>query len=62
VFFYRKIAEQAEQILKFGGAVFLEIPHERASEIQNLFGKEKWKTRIESDLNRRQRILVADLK
>jgi len=61
-FFYRQIAQRGPEILKFGGAVFLEMPHERASEIQNLFSKDIWKTRIENDLSRRPRILIADLK
>ncbi len=62
LYFYRKIAQGAAQILKPGGAIFLEIPHERADLIQHLFRSSPWCTsKIHFDLAGRPRVLVASL-
>ncbi len=61
LYFYRSIAEQAHLFIKRDGFVFLEMPHERASEIIKLFSKPKWDAKILPDLNGRDRVLVAKL-
>ncbi|MGE0614389.1 MAG: class I SAM-dependent methyltransferase [Bacteriovoracia bacterium] len=57
--FYREIAANAGGFLRPDGLVFLEIPHERADEIQALFTREGWDAWIQSDLTLRDRVLVA---
>lgn len=59
--FYRKIAEDAAYWVAPGrGRVYLEIPHERANVIVDLFNSNGWKTRVHPDLNDRARVLVAE--
>ncbi len=57
--FYRKIALGAESVLKPGGSVYLELPHERASMILALF--QAWDSKLLPDLTGRSRVLVAHL-
>ncbi|MBC7690349.1 MAG: peptide chain release factor N(5)-glutamine methyltransferase [Methylotenera sp.] len=68
LYFYREIAHHSPALLKAGGLVFLEIPHERASEIAELFAysplaghskNPQWTVTTLKDLNQRDRILVA---
>lgn len=61
--FYRLIVEQVRYYLKPQGRVLLELPHERASLIQDLFDQgEVWDTELIFDLNQRQRVLSAKLR
>lgn len=53
LFFYRKLAEATVS------RVFLELPHERAEEIRELFGKKSWSTELHKDLTGRDRILAC---
>lgn len=59
--FYRKVAEEAARVLRPGGRVWMEVPHERAESIQNLFEKQGWNAKIELDLAGRERVLCAQL-
>ncbi len=62
LFFYRRIAEGAPSVVKPGGWIFLEIPHERAQEIYSLFSRKVFSSvHLEKDLNDRPRVLVAQL-
>lgn len=65
-FFYRRIAEGAPRLLRPGGWVWLEIPHERADEIASIFerydpglGLRFVKVRVIKDLTGRPRVLAA---
>lgn len=58
-YFYRKIAEGASTILKPDGKVFLEIPHERAKHILEIFESNHWHSELRKDLTGRDRILIA---
>lgn len=62
LYFYRKIAEKSAPLLTEQGQIFLEIPHERAGAIQELFEKAGWNSRLVHDLNQRERILIANRK
>jgi release factor glutamine methyltransferase len=55
--FYRRMAEDAPR--EPGFHCFLELPHERAEEIAQLFLKAGWETQVHNDLNGRMRVLVA---
>lgn len=59
LFFYRRIATEASALLNQGAPVLVEIPHERARQIQDLFDQAGWKTRMVRDLNDRNRVMVA---
>jgi methylase of polypeptide subunit release factors len=59
VFFYREISNQGAALMKPGAWVFLEIPHERAQEIERLFSVNSWYTEIQKDLTGRERVLIA---
>jgi methylase of polypeptide subunit release factors len=59
LYFYREIEHHAGIALKISGSVFVEVPHERAREILNLFRNPKWKAELLPDLNQRERVLVA---
>ncbi len=59
LFFYRKIAIEADRLLKPHGVVFAELPHERALPIVELFEKSGWSTELVSDLNQRERVIIA---
>jgi len=61
LFYYREIAEHARAVLKPGGWVFLEIPHERAEEIRSLFESDFEQIQILPDLAGRSRVLEAKL-
>ena len=62
LFYYREISRGAHQVLKVGGMVFLEIPHERADQIRELFSAQFEDIRITSDLAGKSRVLEAKLK
>jgi release factor glutamine methyltransferase len=59
LYFYRAIARDAKKILLDQAPVFVEIPHERASEIRAVFSSEGWDATILNDLTGRERVLVA---
>ncbi len=61
LYFYRKIADDADQLLAAEGWVFAEVPHERALVIRELFRMPKWSIRLVQDLNQRDRVLLAKL-
>jgi len=62
LYFYRNIKETVADLLTEEGQVFLEIPHERAQAIYELFEGDGWKSRLIQDLNQRDRILIANKK
>jgi len=59
-YFYRKFAAHSAQVLRPKGALFLELPHERANFIERIFPPKEWNLRIELDLTQRQRYLIAE--
>ncbi len=61
LFFYREIAQGARKFIRSSGFVFMEVPHERASDILKLFKKPQWDARILPDLSQRPRVLIAKL-
>jgi release factor glutamine methyltransferase len=60
--FYRKIAADAEKVLKTGGHVFLEIASERAQATRELFSEDRWSLAMIHDLTGKDRVLIAQLK
>ena len=62
LYFYRRIAEDAGEFVRPNGSLFLEIPHERASEIKKLFCNGLWCAQIQEDLTQRSRVLIAQFK
>jgi release factor glutamine methyltransferase len=62
LYFYREIAHHAGAFLKNRGYVFAEIPHERASQIVDLFSSLDWTASALPDLTGRDRVLIARLK
>jgi release factor glutamine methyltransferase len=62
LFFYRRIEEHADRVLKQNGMLFLEISNERAHSIERLFDAKKWEITVYPDLNGLERILVGKLK
>lgn len=60
LYFYREVAEHADEFLEPLGMVFLECPHERIESIEKLFGG-NWKTQRYRDLTGRERVLTAQL-
>lgn len=60
LFYYREIASHAHRVVRPGGRVFLEIPHERQKEIQSLFQEFFEEVRIFSDLAGKSRVLEAN--
>jgi release factor glutamine methyltransferase len=60
--FYRKIAADAERVLKKGGYVFLEIASERAQATRELFSEDHWSVTMIHDLTGKDRVLIAQLK
>ena len=64
LYFYREIARGAVNLLKPGGVVWLEVPHERAHAIEALFlepGSGFGQVRLLKDLAGRDRVLEARL-
>ncbi len=57
VYFYRRIAEGARALLKPEGRVFVEVPHERAELIRDLFSEQRWRCSLAADLTGRNRVL-----
>lgn len=62
LFFYREIARESVKYLIPGAPVLLEIPHERAQEINQLFSTREWDVKVLKDLTGRDRVLSAKLK
>ena len=61
LYFYRVIAEEAVKVLKSNAFVFIELPHNRALLIAELFEKRGWRVKIQKDLAGLDRILIARL-
>jgi len=59
LFFYRQIALDSYKVIKKMGYVFLEIPHESDIEIKKIFGDQKWNIEFIQDLNKHNRVLIA---
>lgn len=59
LYFYRIIVNRAREFIRQDGFVFLEIPHERAIAIQNLFIIAGWTVKLIPDFHGRNRVLVA---
>jgi release factor glutamine methyltransferase len=59
LYFYERIAQQAVPFRGDPFRVFLELPHERAEKIAELFQAAGWQTRFHLDLHGRLRVLVA---
>lgn len=57
--FYRAIADDAGTLLKAGAPVFVEVPHERAQEIQEIFEARGWNIKLFNDLTGKPRVIVA---
>jgi release factor glutamine methyltransferase len=58
-FFYEALARLAPQCLKPGGFIALEIPHQRAEPLRNLFEASFVKVEMIKDLTSRNRVLIA---
>jgi release factor glutamine methyltransferase len=61
IFYYREISRAARDVVKAGGMIFLELPHERADEIRQLFDRGFEDVRILPDLAGKSRVLEAKL-
>lgn len=61
LFFYRQIAERGRSLLKPGGSIAVECPHERMGEILLLFKKYGYAFEVMKDLTGRQRHLFAKI-
>lgn len=61
VYFYRAIAEGAQDRLRKGGQVFLEVPPERAQDVLALFPFPRWRSAVLKDLTDRDRMVIATL-
>ena len=61
LYFYEKMAKEAQRFLKPKGILFCEMPHERARQISQLFANGSWTLQVVSDLSGRQRVLIARL-
>jgi release factor glutamine methyltransferase len=61
VYFYRKIAEGAASNIRVGGAIFLEVPAERADVVLELFAAPQWECSLFTDLAGKKRILSGIL-
>ncbi len=60
MFFYQNLIDHFETLLKPSGAVFFEVPHERAESIEHLFlSNGLYQTRLIPDLTGRPRVLFA---
>ncbi|NDD90498.1 HemK family protein methyltransferase [bacterium] len=59
LFYYRAIAGAASSLMEPGGMVFLEIPHERAQAISELFSIGFESVRVIPDLTGKSRVLEA---
>jgi len=57
--FYEEFAEQARELLSSQGRIYLEIPHDRAEAIAEIFAKHKWGCSLHLDLTGRQRFLLV---
>jgi len=58
-FFYKEIISLSQKILKDGGMVFVEIPHERSKEIERMFLDADFSVSITKDLSARDRVISA---
>ncbi|MBU6376703.1 MAG: peptide chain release factor N(5)-glutamine methyltransferase [Bdellovibrionales bacterium] len=59
LFYYRAVASAASSLVEPGGMIFLEIPHERAQSIADLFGDGFEAVRVIPDLTGKSRVLQA---
>jgi release factor glutamine methyltransferase len=59
LYFYRKMAQESDEFLTERGFVFLEVPHERAETIYELFSKAGWYCTVQKDLTGRDRVFIA---
>jgi release factor glutamine methyltransferase len=59
LYFYREIAAGGALNIRAGGFAFVEVPHERAHDIERLFVRHGWRVRLVNDLTGRPRVLVA---
>lgn len=62
LWFYRRIAHSADQILSPNGQIWLEVSDRRARETRALFDATKWSVDVRRDLAGRERVLSARLK
>lgn len=62
LYFYRRIAEDAPKLLVPKGLVFLEVPHERAREVADLYRAKDYEVAVMRDLTDRERVVRARLK
>lgn len=60
--YYQEIANEIQEFVKSKGWVFLEIPHQRAEEIQDIFMGKARAQRLVPDLTGRPRVLVIQLR
>lgn len=61
-YFYENFLQHAAELLSPNGIAFFEIPHERASELFNLFNSySQLSSRIVNDLTGRPRVLIAKI-
>lgn len=58
-YFYRRIAEHGKELLRPGAPIFLEIPHDRAALIVELFKNRGYTVNLYPDLTGRDRVLMA---
>ncbi|MEO5968776.1 MAG: HemK/PrmC family methyltransferase [Bdellovibrionia bacterium] len=61
LYFYKNIIDKGRTFLKPSGFVFVELPHERAQLILELFIEKGWFAKTVPDLTGRDRVLVARL-
>ncbi len=59
LYFYRDIADHAPYLLEKGGFVGVEIPHERAHSLKQLFESRQFRVELRKDLTGRDRVLMA---
>ncbi len=65
LYFYAEMAHSASSLVRDGGWIWVEIPHERATEIEAIFRKPELgfaEVRIRADLTGRPRVLSARLR
>ena len=61
-YFFEKMAHYGKDLLKQGGVLFLELPHERSQDIVKLFKEHGWETQLFRDLTDRDRVCCAQYK
>lgn len=59
LYFYQKLILEGYELLNQGGMMFLEIPHERSDQIQQIYCQKPWKSsQLIQDFNQRDRVLI----